>query len=80
MRLAVVVLGGRADVSFNVAVKAAASVAELKAAIEAAHARGLKVTGHLCSIGFREAAELGIDDLEHGFEVDTEFFPAKLAW
>src|SRR5215467_12643150 len=51
--------------------------AELKAAIDAAHARGLKVTGHLCSIGFREAAELGIDDLEHGFEVDTEFFPGK---
>src|SRR5689334_15326915 len=51
--------------------------AELKAAIDAAHARGLKVTGHLCSIGFREAAELGIDNLEHGFEVDTEFFPDK---
>src|SRR5215469_11193477 len=53
--------------------------AELKAAIDAAHARGLKVTGHLCSIGFREAAELGIDDLEHGLEVDTEFFPEKQA-
>jgi imidazolonepropionase-like amidohydrolase len=51
--------------------------AELKAAIEAAHARGLKVTGHLCSIGFREAAELGIDDLEHGFGIDTEFLPEK---
>jgi imidazolonepropionase-like amidohydrolase len=51
--------------------------AELAAAIEAAHARGLKVTGHLCSIGFREAAELGIDDLEHGFVVDTELVPAK---
>jgi imidazolonepropionase-like amidohydrolase len=51
--------------------------AELKAAIDAAHARGLKVTGHLCSVGFREAADLGIDDLEHGFEVDTEFFPDK---
>ena len=50
---------------------------ELKAAIEAAHARGLKVTGHLCSIGLREAAELGIDDLEHGLVVDTEFFPEK---
>lgn len=50
---------------------------ELKAAIEAAHNRGLKVTGHLCSIGFREAAELGIDDLEHGLLVDTEFFPEK---
>src|SRR5262249_39842604 len=40
--------------------------AELGAAIEAAHARGLKVTGHLCSVGYREAAALGIDDLEHG--------------
>jgi Amidohydrolase family len=35
------------------------------------------VTGHLCSIGFREAAALGIDDLEHGLDVDTEFFPGK---
>jgi imidazolonepropionase-like amidohydrolase len=53
------------------------SRAMLKAAIDAAHKRGLKVTGHLCSIGFREAAELGIDDLEHGITVDTEFFPGK---
>ncbi|HLW78422.1 MAG TPA: amidohydrolase family protein [Terriglobia bacterium] len=51
--------------------------AELAAAIEAAHRRGLKVTGHLCSIGFREAAELGIDNLEHGLLVDTEFVPDK---
>ncbi len=53
------------------------SRAVLKAAIDAAHKRGLKVTGHLCSIGFREAAGLGIDDLEHGITVDTEFFPGK---
>ncbi len=39
---------------------------ELRAAVEEAHKRGLKVTGHLCSIGFREAAEIGIDNLEHG--------------
>lgn len=51
--------------------------AELSAAIEEAHKRGLKVTGHLCSIGFREAAALGIDDLEHGLLVDTEFIPGK---
>ncbi len=51
--------------------------AELGAAIQAAHARGLKITGHLCSVGFREAAALGIDDLEHGLLVDTEFDPAK---
>jgi imidazolonepropionase-like amidohydrolase len=50
---------------------------ELAATIKAAHARGAKVTGHLCSIGFRQAAELGIDDLEHGLLVDTEFFPEK---
>jgi imidazolonepropionase-like amidohydrolase len=51
--------------------------AELKAAIDAAHAHGLKITGHLCSIGFTEAADLGIDDLEHGLFVDTEFVPGK---
>jgi imidazolonepropionase-like amidohydrolase len=51
--------------------------AELKAVIDTAHKHGIKVTGHLCSIGFREAAELGIDDLEHGLTVDTEFHPDK---
>jgi imidazolonepropionase-like amidohydrolase len=53
------------------------SRAVLKAAVEAAHKRGVKVTGHLCSIGFREAAALGIDGLEHGLLVDTEFFSGK---
>ncbi len=51
--------------------------AELSAAIVAAHARGIKVTGHLCSIGLAEAADLGIDDLEHGLVVDTEFTEGK---
>jgi imidazolonepropionase-like amidohydrolase len=50
---------------------------ELKAAIDHAHAHGLKITGHLCSVGFRQAAALGIDNLEHGLSVDTEFFPGK---
>ena len=50
---------------------------ELKAAIDHAHAKGLKITGHLCSVGFTKAAELGIDDLEHGLVVDTEFAPGK---
>jgi len=53
--------------------------AELAAAVSAAHKRGAKVTGHLCSIGFREAAAIGIDDLEHGLLVDTEFLPGKKA-
>jgi imidazolonepropionase-like amidohydrolase len=51
--------------------------AELKAAAEAAHRHHVTITGHLCAVGFREAAELGIDDLEHGLTVDTEFFPGK---
>jgi imidazolonepropionase-like amidohydrolase len=51
--------------------------AELGAAIDEAHKLKLKVTGHLCSIGFTEAARLGIDDLEHGIIVDTEFFSGK---
>jgi imidazolonepropionase-like amidohydrolase len=51
--------------------------AELAAVVDEAHKRGLKVTGHLCSIGFKEAAELGIDDLEHGWVVDTEFASDK---
>jgi imidazolonepropionase-like amidohydrolase len=50
---------------------------ELKVAVEHAHARGLKITGHLCVVGFREAAALGIDDLEHGIDTDTEFYPGK---
>ena len=50
---------------------------ELEAALTTAHARGLKITGHLCSVGFREAAALGIDNLEHGIVVDSEFSPAK---
>ncbi|HEY7569676.1 MAG TPA: amidohydrolase family protein [Gemmatimonadaceae bacterium] len=53
--------------------------AELGAAIEEAHKRGLKVTGHLCSVTFAEAAKLGIDDLEHGFIVATDFAPNKQA-
>lgn len=51
--------------------------AELAAAVKAAHARGLKITGHLCAVGFTEAANIGIDDLEHGLPVDTEFDPGK---
>jgi len=47
--------------------------AELGAAIEDAHKRGLKVTGHLCSVTLAEAADLGIDNLEHGFMAATDF-------
>jgi imidazolonepropionase-like amidohydrolase len=50
---------------------------ELRAVVEEAHKRGLKVTGHLCSIGYREAAEIGIDNLEHGLLPDSEFVADK---
>jgi len=51
--------------------------AELKAAIDEAHKRGLKITGHLCSVTYPEAADMGIDDLEHGFFVNTQLDPGK---
>jgi hypothetical protein len=51
--------------------------AELKAAIDEAHKRHLKITGHLCSVTYPEAAALGIDDLEHGFFVNTQLDPGK---
>src|SRR5712692_5882796 len=51
--------------------------AELGAAIEEAHKRGLKVTGHLCSVTYAEAADLGIDNLEHGFMASTDFVADK---
>jgi enamidase len=51
--------------------------AELGAAIEEAHRRRLKVTGHLCSVTYREAAALGIDNLEHGFFAATDFVADK---
>ncbi len=53
------------------------SRAELEAAIDEAHRRGLKFTAHLCSITFREAVDLGIDGLEHGFFTNTEYDPGK---
>ncbi|MEO7539032.1 MAG: amidohydrolase, partial [Pyrinomonadaceae bacterium] len=44
----------------------------LEAAIDTAHKRHLKVTAHLCAVTYREAAELGIDSLEHGFYASTD--------
>ena len=53
------------------------SRAELQAAIEEAHEHGIKMTGHLCSVSFREAAELGIDNLEHGLFTNTDWVGGK---
>lgn len=50
---------------------------ELAAAINEAHRRGIRVTGHLCSVTYAEAANLGIDNLEHGFFAATDFVADK---
>lgn len=51
---------------------------ELGTAIKEAHARHLKLTGHLCSVTWPEAIDLGIDDFEHGpVFTDSEFVQDK---
>ena len=50
---------------------------DLKAVVSIAHQHNLKVTGHLCSLTYREAAELGIDNLEHGFIPASDFVTGK---
>ena len=50
---------------------------DLKAVVSVAHQHNLKVTGHLCSLTYREAAELGIDNLEHGFLAASDFVAGK---
>ncbi len=53
------------------------SRASLKAAIDEAHKHNIKVTGHLCSVSFREAVAAGIDALEHGFFTNSDYSPDK---
>ncbi len=49
----------------------------LKALVEEAHKHGVKVTGHLCSIGYREAVAAGMDAVEHGLFANQEYDPDK---
>jgi len=49
----------------------------MKAAIDEAKRRGIRTTGHLCAVTFREAADLGIDDLAHGAFTATDFIAGK---
>ncbi|GAB3264472.1 amidohydrolase family protein [Chitinimonas naiadis] len=51
--------------------------AELAAVVAEAHAHQQKVTGHLCAISYREAADIGIDNLEHGFLAASDFVASK---
>ncbi len=50
---------------------------EFAAAIDEAHKHGMKVTGHICSISFTEAVELGIDNIEHGLLTNSDYDPGK---
>jgi imidazolonepropionase-like amidohydrolase len=51
--------------------------ADLKKVIAVAHKNKIKVTGHICSVTYHEAAELGIDNLEHGFIPCSDFVANK---
>ncbi|MFS2005070.1 amidohydrolase family protein [Duganella sp. CT11-25] len=67
---------GEGATSFKAYVKISEAV--LGAAIDQAHKHGVKLTGHLCSVDYRQAAALGIDNLEHGpVFTDTEFVPNR---
>ena len=50
---------------------------DLKKVVAVAHKNNLKVTGHLCSITYREAATIGIDNLEHGFIPCSDFVTGR---
>lgn len=50
---------------------------DLAAAVEEAHEQGIKVTGHICSVSFREAVALGIDNIEHGYATASDFIASK---
>lgn len=67
---------GEGATSFKAYMQISAPV--LGAAIEAAHKHGAKLTGHLCAVDYRQAAALGIDNLEHGpVFTDSEFVPNR---
>ena len=51
--------------------------AEFMAAVDEAHKARMAVTGHLCSLTHGEAAELGVDNVEHGLLTATDYNPAK---
>lgn len=51
---------------------------DLQQVVDAAHAMNKKVTGHICSVTYREAAEIGIDNIEHGFFQSSDFVEDKV--
>lgn len=53
------------------------SRASMKAANDEAHKHGMKTVGHLCSVTFSEAIDLGLDDFGHGVLTATDFLGDK---
>lgn len=53
--------------------------AEMETAIKTAHEHGLQVTGHIGRVSYREAAALGIDNLEHGFLAASDWVPGRMS-
>lgn len=47
------------------------------AAIDEGHRRGMRATGHICAVTYREAVALGIDDLAHGAHTASDFVAGK---
>jgi imidazolonepropionase-like amidohydrolase len=55
-----------------------ATQADMAAVVREAHKRHLKVTGHIGAVSYREAASIGIDNLEHGFMACSDFDTVKV--
>lgn len=47
--------------------------------VDAAHARGARVTIHPCSVSLEEAANAGVDLIQHGFITGSEYVPGRRA-
>ncbi len=47
-------------------------------AIKTVHANGLQVTGHIGRVSYREAAAMGINNLEHGFLAASDWVSGRL--
>jgi hypothetical protein len=58
-------------------VKLSGPTAVVRAVVNAAHARGLKVSAHLCAVTFTKGAQLGVDVLQHGFITNSEYVPGR---
>ncbi|MGZ3754363.1 MAG: amidohydrolase family protein [Mucilaginibacter sp.] len=54
-----------------------ATKADMAAVVKEAHKRHMKVTGHIGAVTYHEAAETGIDNLEHGFMASSDFDSLK---